>query len=198
MKRAELFALYPFIRPHLPALTATALSRVQEHRDRMVQGGVARLQVIECMPGVPECDRALLTLLRLVDLKAGTAYKRFGLHEVSNLLLGKDERYKGTGGVHTSNLVVDMSGYETTNRKSEEFAITLMEAVMASNATCTFATAAHEDRWSRIRNFAADRGFRTYRVEMPTCVTLPETVAPAETPKAAPPRRILYRDNIST
>ncbi len=180
MKRSVLVGVYPFIRPYLP-FDKDVAGRAQAHRDRMNLSGINKMQVIWCTQGVIEAERALLTLLHLNDLGAGTTYKRFGAYEVTNLFLGKHPMYPGYKDVCTANLVIDMTGFETANRKTEEFSITLMEAALATNASVTFTVSAADAQWPKIRNFCVAKGFVTYKAEPPTGSALLSAFTPPAT-----------------
>lgn len=154
---------FPFVRPYLP-FKASVSEMALKHTSAMTENGVPKLLVIECTGVTKDAERAMLTVMRLLSLRSTTNYKRFSLHEVTELSLGKNPDYAGAISVFTDNLVIDMTGYESANRKAEEFNITLMELAIKKGASVTFTVAAHEDRWSKIRNFTVAKEFVTYRI----------------------------------
>ena len=171
---------FPFIVEHMP-LKPLVAEQATQHRAAMIKDGVKPFVVIACGVGVPDSLRATLTVMRLLDLKSTYTYKRFSLHEATEIALGKNPLYKSNTGVHTENLVIDMTGRESGNRKAEEFTITLMELAIKEGSTVTFTVSAAEERWAQIRKFTVDKGFQQYSVTAPDYV-VPDK--PAQTASA--------------
>lgn len=162
MRLGKLLHTYPFLRPCFP-FSREAIEFALSQSESLPTD--SKLTAIVCHPVLPRAEARLLTALRLMSLPG--AFRMFGAYEVVQMFLGQHDQYASPSRVRAPNLVIEMTGNETHNRKMEEFCITMMEMQANRSGTCTFVVSAPEERWSKIRMFMASSRYSVVSVDLP-------------------------------
>lgn len=157
-------AEYPFLKPYYP-FPKDAVQFATDQADRHAGLMNGRALAIHFAPSVTDAERKLIMALRLMSISK--PYKRFSTYDVTLLYLGRHAEWDSPSKVGSDNVLVEMSGFETENRKTEEFVITLFEMLVSRAAYYTFAVSADERRWTKIRTFLTASKFPVIKIEGP-------------------------------